>query len=43
VGLTVDHETAHATNSFAAVMVEGDGFFALSNQLLIQNIQHLKE
>jgi hypothetical protein len=43
MGDAVNHESAGATNSFAAVVVEGDRFFTLQDQVLVQYIQHLEE
>jgi hypothetical protein len=41
--LSIDHQAAHAADTFPAVMIKRDWLFALSDQLLIQYVQHLKE
>ncbi len=43
VGMTVDIERAHTADTFAAVVVEHDGFFALLYELLVEHVEHLKE
>ena len=42
-GHAIHHRAAHAANSFAAVMIELDRFFILSDQLLVQHVEHLEE
>ena len=41
--LSINHERARPANSFAAVVVEHDGFFAFGHQLVIQDVEHLQE
>jgi hypothetical protein len=39
----IDHAAAHAANALAAIAVEGHRVFVSRNQILVQNIEHLKE
>jgi hypothetical protein len=39
----VDHHAAHAADTLAAVVVEGDRVVAVQDQLLVQNVKHLQE
>src|SRR5262245_24653899 len=43
MGDAVDHEAAHATDPLAAIMIEGDGFLALDDQGLVDDIEHFQE
>jgi hypothetical protein len=43
VRATIDHQRAHAANAFAAIVIERDGFFALRDQLLVEDVEHLEE
>ena len=43
VGDAVDHESAGAADAFAAIVVERDRLFALFDQLLVENVEHLEE
>jgi hypothetical protein len=43
VSFTVDRERAGTANSFPAIRVERDGFLAGSEQILIQDVEHLKK
>ena len=39
----IDHEAAHAADTFAAIAVEGDGIFAFQSQLFIHHVQHFQK
>jgi hypothetical protein len=41
--LTVNHQAAHAADAFAAVVVEGDWFFAELDESLVEDIQHFEK
>ena len=43
VGRAVDHHAAGAADALAAVVLEGDRLFALLDQLLVDDVQHLQE
>ena len=43
VGNAVDSERAHTANAFAAVVVKSEGFFALCNELLTEEVEHFEE
>ncbi len=43
VGVAVDDEAARTADSFAAVVVEGDGVVAREDQLLVEGVEHLQE
>src|SRR5262249_14683235 len=43
VSYSVDHETAHTTYSFAAIMIEGNRIFTLCNEFFVEHIQHFQE
>ena len=43
VGDAVDHETAHAADALATVMVEGDRFLIGVRELLVEHVEHLQE
>jgi hypothetical protein len=43
VGLTIDHEAAGATDAFAAVTVEHNGFATGLDEVLVDGIEHLEE
>ena len=43
VGRAVDVEGAHTADSFTAVVVKDEGFFALFNQFLVEDVEHLEE
>jgi hypothetical protein len=43
MGLAIDHGAAAAADAFAAVVLEGDGFLALQDELLVDDIEHLEE
>ena len=43
VSLTVNHQTTHTANPFAAVVVEGDRLLAIVEQTLVHDVQHLEE
>ena len=40
---TVDDERAHATDTFAAVVVEGEAFLALLHLFFVHDVQHFQE
>ena len=40
---TVDDEGAHATDTFAAVVVEGEAFLALLHLFFVHDVQHFEE
>jgi hypothetical protein len=39
----VDGHRAHAADALAAVVVEGEGVLALSDELLVEHVHHLEE
>ena len=41
--MPVDIQSAGSADALATIVVEGDWVFAFQNQLLIENIEHLKE
>ena len=41
--MTVYIHRAHTADSLTAVVVEGDRILVLADQLLVQNVHHLKE
>ena len=41
--LAVDHQRAHATDAFTAVVVESDGLFALADEVFVHEVEHLQE
>ena len=43
VGHAVDDQAAGAADALAAVVVELDGLFALLDQILVQDVEHLEE
>ena len=43
VRLPIDHQRAHPANTLAAIVVECDGFFAVLNQALVDDIEHLQK
>ena len=43
VGFAVDHDAAHAADAFAAIVVEGDGIFALLDEALVEDVEHFEE
>jgi hypothetical protein len=43
VGLTVDHERAHAADALAAVVIERDGLLARADQVFVHDVEHLEE
>ena len=43
VGGAVDHRAAHAANTLAAVVVEGDGFQALDGEPFVEHVDHFQE
>ena len=43
VRLAVDHESAHAADAFAAIVIERDGIVALLDEPLIQHVQHFEK
>ena len=43
MGAAVHIQGAGAADTLAAVVVEGDGFHTLADQLVIKNVQHLQE
>lgn len=43
VSFAVDHEPAHTADAFAAIVIEGDGIFALGDKGFVENIEHFKE
>ncbi len=43
VGDAVDGEGTHAADAFAAIMVKGEGFFALRDELLAEEVEHFEE
>jgi hypothetical protein len=40
---TIDDDAALTANTLAAVRVKCDGLFALSGEVLVEHVQHLKE
>src|SRR5215471_2927551 len=40
---TVDHEAAHATDALAAIVIEGDRILTLSDETLVDDVEHLQE
>ena len=42
VGDAVDHEAAGAADAFAAIVLEGDGLFALFDQTLVEHVEALQ-
>jgi hypothetical protein len=43
VWLTIDVHGAGTANTLTAIVVEGDGVFSISDQLLIEHIKHFEE
>ena len=43
VGHAVDHETAHAADALAAIVIERDRLLALRDQAFVDHIQHLQK
>ena len=43
VGNSVDDETTRSTDPFAAIVLEGNGLFALGDEVLVEDIEHLEE
>ena len=43
VGTAVDYQRARTADTFAAVVVEYDGFLFLFHQLFVQHVQHFQE
>src|SRR5690606_34403253 len=43
VRLAIDHEAARTADALAAVVVEGDRFPALADELLVHDVEHLEE
>ena len=43
VGLSVDHEAAGATDSFTTIAVERDGLVAISDEVLVDEVEHLEK
>ena len=43
VRTAVDHQRAHAADAFAAIVIERDRLFALRDQLLVEDVEHLEE
>ena len=43
MGVSVDVERAHSTNTLAAVVVKHDGFFTLLDELLVENVKRFEE
>ncbi len=43
VGTSLDHEAAASADAFAAIVIEGDRFFAFGHQILVEDIQHLEK
>ena len=43
VGFAVDHKAAHAADAFAAIVVEGDGVFALGDEGFVEDVEHFEE
>jgi hypothetical protein len=41
--LTIDHEAARSANAFPAVVIKFNGNFAVLNQTLVHDVQHLQE
>src|SRR2546430_14886341 len=39
----IDHHTARPTNSFAAVVIEGNRLAALDNEPLVHDVEHLQK
>ena len=39
----VDVEAAHPANAFAAIVVEGNRFFTLVNEIMVQHIEHFQK
>lgn len=43
VRLTVDHQRTRAADTFTAIMIEHDRFFAVANKALVEDVDHLEE
>ncbi len=43
MGDTVDDKTARTADAFSTVMIEGDGFFAPEDQVLVEDVEHLQK
>jgi hypothetical protein len=43
VRLAVDHQRARTADAFTAVVVERDGFQPLTDELLVEHVEHLQE
>ena len=43
MGNSIDGHGAHATNSFAAVVVEVDRFFSILDEPFVNNIDHFEK
>ena len=43
VGDAVDHEAAGAADAFAAIVLEGDGVFAVGDEAFVDDVEHLEE
>ena len=43
MGGAVDDDATHATDAFAAVVVERDGLLALDGQVLVEQVEHFEE
>jgi hypothetical protein len=41
--LAVDHHATHSTNPLPAIMIEGNRILALTDQTLVENVEHLEK